>query len=109
MQITATQVIFDLILVYGFEAFEVNHATSADSKSTKDANEKNSEEDEENDDETSSVISSKSEEEDQTDLMHLNLGTNDATASASDIVLNALMVLLDGEVSKLVANFLFEY
>ena len=96
--------IFDLVLVYGFGAFEINHEMAGDMKSAKSLVKENAEEDEEDDDEISGNFRNTSEKDHQTHLMHLNLGIDD-NASASDIILNALIVLLDGEVNRFLHSY----
>jgi len=101
VQITATKVIFDLILVYGFEAFEIDHAIAERVQGAKSFVEKTADEGGEEDEESiSDILKENGEEKSQTSIMQLNFGA-DSTTSASSIILNSLVMLLDGESSDL--------
>ena len=91
--------------MYGFEAFEIDHAMAgvakADENSIDQKKESNDDNDDDDDDDDHfASITKKIKEENQQHLMHLNFGADDTT-SASNILLNALIMLLDGEVRNL--------
>ena len=88
MQITATQVIFDLIQVYGFDTFEIDQAKAKPVTLENDTTKQISE------DESSPIVNVKQET-----YALLNENANETT-NASSIILNALMMLLDGEVCQ---------
>ena len=88
MQITATQVIFDLIQVYGFDAFGIDQAKAKPVTLEDDKDKQSSEV------ESSPIVNVKQET-----YALLNENANEKT-NASSIILNALMMLLDGEVCQ---------
>ena len=101
--------IFDLILVYGFEAFEIDHAIAERVQGAKSFVEKTADEGGEEDEESiSDILKENGEEKSQTSIMQLNFGA-DSTTSASSIILNSLVMLLDGEVCYYVSFHEFSY
>eukprot|EP00795_Rhopilema_esculentum_P012294 gene12295-2941_t len=88
VQITATQVIFDLIQLYGFDAFETNKNSAPVNQQQKNGFPE--------DDDSSEDGQSPTQNSDSEARSLLSLGTGEQ-ASASEIILNALVVLLDGE------------
>ena len=91
--------IFDLILVYGFEAFEIDHAVAEGVQAAKSLVEKTPEEGRDDEESVSDIFKENGEEKSQTSIMQLNFGADDTT-SASSIILNSLVMLLDGEVCR---------
>ncbi len=94
VQITSIQVIVDLLQVFGFEAFEIDHAQARPITMQQDSTCETPNDTTADDTTADNTITANP---DDTELV-TNASSNEEFASASNIILNVLMRLMDGEV-----------